>query len=101
PQTDRHDPPRQHRQPRPQRGRQPSRLEPDLPNAGNPVIRPEPRERNKPHPTSMIESEAYVDSSSCPSPVTRSISSSRTPNSCTFPCCVSSANTIPGSMVSG
>ena len=53
------------------------------------------------HPASMISSDLYEDSSSCPSSVTSSISSRRTPNSCTFPCWVSSANTMPGLISSG
>ena len=53
------------------------------------------------HPTDDDLVEAYDDSSSCPSSVTSSISSSRTPNSCTFPCWVSSANTMPGRISSG
>ncbi len=53
------------------------------------------------HPASMISSDLYDDSSSWPSSVTSSISSSRTPKSCTFPCCVSSAKTMPGLISSG
>ena len=72
------------------------------PAAGDLVAeREQARHRPGPHPAMMISSEAYEDSSSCPSSVTSSISSRRTPNSCTLPCWVSRANTMPGLISSG